>query len=85
MITQENAIKIGSSFIGDLIVSKAYSITDEPASNWNIYNCPKNCYFINISNIIDNKSLWTTGSSLVIAIDKTDGRIRYFGSANDEG
>lgn len=83
MITQENAIKIGVSFIGELIVSKAYRITDEPASNWNIYNCPKNCYYINISNIIDSRSLSAIGCSLVIAIDKTDGRIRYFGSAND--
>ena len=85
MITQENAIKIGASFIGELIVSKAYSITDVPASNWNIYFLPENCYYINISNIIDSGSLSAFCCSLIIAIDKTDGRIRYFGSANDEG
>jgi hypothetical protein len=85
MITKENAIKIGTSFIGELIISNAYRITEEPENNWNIYNCPKNCYFINISNIIDSGSLSAFCCSLVIAIDKTDGRIRYFGSAYDEG
>ena len=83
MITKENALKIGASFIGELVISKAYRITEEPEKNWNIYNCPKNCYFINISNIIDERSQFVLSSSLVIAIDKADGRIRYFGSAND--
>jgi hypothetical protein len=46
---------------------------------------PENCYYINISNVIDKSTLPALGSSLIIAIDKTDGTIRYFGSAYDEG
>ena len=83
MITKENAIKIGASFIGELVISNAYSITEERERYQNMYFMPENCYYINISNVIDKSTLPALGSSLIIAIDKTDGTIRYFGSAYD--
>lgn len=85
MITKENAIKIGASFIGELVISNAYKISEERERYRNIYFLPENCYYINIPNVIDNSTLSVFSCSLLIAVDKTDGSIRYFGSAYDEG
>ena len=83
-LSPEDAKELIKQFLANKIVGNAYSFTELPSKNWNIYSLPKNCYYMSFSNsILDNSGILQ--SSVVIAIDKQTGKIRYCGSANDEG
>ena len=83
MITEDNAKEIAISVIGEQILENAFYIGDKPKDNWFIYNMPKNCIFICFSNTIFD--IGVLSSSIVIAIDKETGQVKYFGKTNDEG
>jgi hypothetical protein len=84
MITREQAYQIAkkeaqSRKLGFEISSVVTA--KEVLSRLGVYVDVSNCWIA----YIENTDNWTLQSSIIIAIDKTNGQVRYSGSAKDEG
>ena len=69
--------------IGTRILDNAYYFGDTPKPGWNVYNLPRDCYYLLFGINSLDIGLHTTGSSILMAIDKITGEVKYFGSAYD--
>jgi hypothetical protein len=90
VISKDQAIEIIRKFIAsnkgpilDASMELGEILYDEPPGHLNLYCPPKNCFFMSLNYSIEKYLI--CGPSVVIAIDKETGAIRFFGAGNDEG